>query len=101
MSDHVIEIITFQLAAGQTEKGFLTNCDAATGFLRTCKGFISRRLSRSNAGVYMDHVTWASLPDAERAMDAAMKEPSLGAFISSIDPASMILDHQTVLVSVN
>jgi hypothetical protein len=101
MSDHIIEIITFRLAAGQSEKNFLSSCDAATRFLRTCKGFISRRLSRSTAGVYMDHVTWASLADAESAMDAAMREPSLSAFIGAIDPASMMLEHQPVLVSIN
>jgi hypothetical protein len=101
MSDQVIEIITFKLVAGQTEKDFLSSCNAATNFLRTCKGFVSRRVSRSKEGIYMDHVTWANLAGAEAAMEAAMKEPSLGAFIGAIDPASMILDHQPLLISVN
>jgi hypothetical protein len=101
MSQHVIEIITFRLSKGCSEADFLLTCEAATSFLQTRKGFVSRRLSRANDDRYMDHVTWTSQVDAEQAMEAAMKDASLSAFIAAIDPTTMKLDHQPVLVAVN
>jgi hypothetical protein len=101
MSRHVIELITFKLVEGCSDEEFLRTCEAATVFLRTRKGFVSRRLSRSADGTYMDHVTWKTQLDAKSAMQAAMVDAGLSKFIAAIDPASTTLDHQSVLVAVN
>jgi hypothetical protein len=101
MSGPVVEIVTFKLANGVTEDAFIKAGEAAVSFMKTRKGFVSRRLSRSADGTYTDHVTWATIEDAKQSMDASMKEPTLGPFIQSIDPASMKIEHQTLVSQVN
>jgi hypothetical protein len=101
MTGPVLEIVTFKLADGVTEEAFLMAGEAAVTFMKNRKGFISRRLSRNNDGTYTDHVTWASLNAAKESMDASMSEASLGAFMQSIDPASMKIDHQVIVSQVN
>jgi hypothetical protein len=101
MTGPVLEIVTFKLASGVSEDAFLKAGEAAVTFMKNRKGFISRRLSRNNDGTYTDHVTWASLDAAKESMDASMSEASLGAFMQSIDPATMRIEHQAIVSQVN
>ena len=101
MSGQVVEVVEFKLAAGKSEAELLTSSEAATAFMRGQKGFIARRLSRGENGTYTDHVVWASRADAEAAMEASLKDQSLAPFMEAIDPQSIKLDHQELLVSVN
>jgi hypothetical protein len=101
MDGKVIELVTFKLAAGVSEEAFTKHMDVVQTFISRQKGFVSRRLSKAADGTYLDHVTWDSMADAKAAMDASMKEASLLPFMQSIDPASMKLDHQPVVASIN
>jgi hypothetical protein len=101
MPNQIAEIVTFKLTAGTSDNDFAKALEAATAFMRGRKGFVSRRLSIGKDGTYTDHVVWDTLADAEAAMEASMKEVSLGTFIQSIDPQTMKLDHQEIVNSVN
>jgi hypothetical protein len=101
MDGKVIEIVTFKLAAGVSDEAFLKHTDVVNSYISSRKGFISRRLSKAADGSYLDHVTWESLTDATTAMESSMKEASLAPFMQSIDPASVKVEHQSVVASVN
>ena len=101
MDGKVIEIVSFKLAAGVSDEAFSKHTDVVNTYISGRKGFISRRLSRASDGTYLDHVTWASLGDATAAMESSMKEASLAPFMLSIDMATVKVDHQAVVASVN
>jgi hypothetical protein len=101
MTGSIAEIVTFRLAKGVNEAAFLKASQTAEAFMRTRKGFVLRRLTRSVDGVYTDYVVWATETDAKAAMEASMKDARVGPFIQSIDGASMKADHQLILSQVN
>jgi hypothetical protein len=101
MSGAIAEIVHFKLAAGVSDEAFAKSSEAATVFMKQQPGFISRRLSKSENGGYVDHVTWATIKDAQGAMEASMKDASLAPFMQAIDPTSIKIDHQMVISKVN
>jgi hypothetical protein len=101
MSGEVVEIVHFDLSAGVSDETFAKSAEAATVFMKKQSGFISRRLSKSDNGGYVDHVTWATMKDAQNAMEASMKDASLAPFMQAIDPNSIKIEHQTVISKVN
>jgi hypothetical protein len=48
---------------------------------------------------YTDIAVWSSIEDAQNAMDASMKDQSIASFINAIDPTSMKIEHQSVILS--
>lgn len=101
MDGKVVEIVSFKLAAGVSDEAFMKHSDIVNSYISSRKGFISRRLSQAADGTYLDHVTWESLVDATTAMESSMKEAGLAPFMQSIDPATIKIDHQAVVDSVN
>lgn len=99
MVPKIVEIVSFKLVSGVNQDQFLAAASATNDFLKTRKGFISRKLVVGKDGQYTDIAFWASLGDAETAMADSMKAPSLLPFINAIDPASMKIDHQAVILS--
>ena len=88
MSEHVIETVTFRLADGLSETDFLKSAEAASSFLKSCPGFVSRRLSAGEDGVWLDLVEWTSADAAKTAIAKAAKTPGLAAFLASAAPGS-------------
>lgn len=99
MSGKIIEIVSFKLVNGVTPDQFLSAATTTNAFLKTQKGFISRKMIVNKDGSYTDIAVWSSLGDAQGAMDASMKDASIAAFINAIDPASMKVEHQSVILS--
>jgi hypothetical protein len=99
MSGNVIEIVNFKLAKGVTPDQFLADASTSNTFLKTQKGFISRKLILNKDGEYTDIAVWSSIEDAQNAMDASMKDQSIASFINAIDPTSMKIEHQSVILS--
>jgi hypothetical protein len=95
----VVETVTFKLVAGVSQDQFLVAADATNAFLKSRKGFVSRKLIVDKDGQYTDIALWASLKDAETAMADSMKVERLVPFINAIDPATMKIDHQPVILS--
>ena len=93
----VAEIVTFRLVPGTDEAAFL---DAARGTevaVRAQPGFVARRLSKDEAGLWTDMVEWQSLASAEAAARAVMAEPAFGPFAAMIDMDNLTMRHAPIL----
>jgi hypothetical protein len=99
MTKPVVEIVTFKLAKGVTVDQFLAAASVTNTYLKSRKGFISRKLIEGKNGGYTDIAIWNSLEDAQGAMNASMTEQSISPFIMAIDPTTMKVDHQSVILS--
>jgi hypothetical protein len=99
MSGNVIEIVNFKLAKGVTPDHFLAAASTSNAFLKGQKGFISRKMIVNKDAQYTDIAVWRSIEDAQNAMDASMKDQSIASFINAIDPTSMKIEHQSVILS--
>jgi hypothetical protein len=94
----VTEIVTFRLAPGVTEAAFLAAARGTEAFVAAAPGFVSRRLSRGGDGTWTDHVEWASMPQAMAASEALMADPAALPFLQAIDPASIAMRHETLVL---
>jgi antibiotic biosynthesis monooxygenase (ABM) superfamily enzyme len=97
-SDPVTEIVTFRLAPGVTEAAFLAAARGTEAFVAAAPGFVSRRLSRGEDGTWTDHVEWSSMADAVAASEALMADPAALPFLQAIDPATISMRHETLLM---
>jgi hypothetical protein len=95
----VAEIVTFRLAAGVGEASFLEAARATGPLLAAEPGFLSRRLSRGADGEWTDHVAWTSLAEAHAAAARVMEAPAAAPFLMAIDPASIVMRHERVLMT--
>jgi hypothetical protein len=95
----VAEIVTFRLISGTTGPAFLAAARATGPLLAAEPGFLSRHLSQGADGTWTDHVTWASLPEAEAAASRIMSAPEAQPFLAAIDPASIVMRHEPILMT--
>jgi hypothetical protein len=101
MNKHTIETVTFKLNEGVSRGAFVQDAQAITEFARTQDGFISRRLSCGADGLWIEHIEWETLEAAQAAAAQIGKEPTLEACMMAIDPASVVLHHTTLEITVN
>lgn len=94
----IIEIVHFRLAPGFSDEKFLVEAEKASQFLKSRPGFVRRRLSMSDDGVWIDHVEWTDMEAARAAADAFMKAPSLEAFVAAIDASSVTMGHSRLML---
>ena len=95
----VAEIVTFRLAAGVGETSFLEAARATGPLLAAEPGFLSRRLSKGADGAWTDHVAWTSLAEAKAAAARVMEAPGAAPFLMAIDPASIVMRHEPILMT--
>lgn len=95
----VAEIVTFRLAPGTTEAAFLYAARAMGPRLAAEPGFLSRRLSAGADGRWTEHVAWASLAQAEAAAARVTADPAVQPFLMAIDPASIDMRHEPILIN--
>jgi hypothetical protein len=100
MSPNIIEIVSFKLVKGAEDAAFLKAVEATNTFLKSQKGFVARRMSRDETGTYIDHVEWATLDNAKAAVELSMQQPDLVPFLQMIDPNSMSMRHNALVVSI-
>jgi len=93
----VLEIVTFRLGDGATNRAFLDAAKATAAPLQAQPGFISRNLTRSEDGTWTDHVLWSSMGAALAGAEAMMAEPAFGPFMSLIDAPTVTMRHEPVL----
>jgi hypothetical protein len=79
-----------------TEDAFLSAANATGTFVRAAPGFLSRRLSRGENGLWTDHVIWSGMAEAKAAAEAIMTESAVAPFLDAIDPASVAMRHDRV-----
>jgi hypothetical protein len=94
----VAEIVTFRRAAGVSDAAFLEAARGTESFLSDAPGFVARRLSRAGDGAWTDHVVWASMAEAQAAAEALMADPATMPFLQAIDPDSIAMRHETILL---
>ena len=71
-SDHVLELVVFELADGVTQEQFLPVADTVSEWVKTQPGFRSRELSYSpETAKYVEVVYWDTLGEAVAASAAS------------------------------
>lgn len=93
----VIELVTLRSKPGIADGDFLRASNATTKFLLRCKGFLRRRLARSDAGEWLDYLEWESLEDANAAAAQFNRAPETREFNDAIEADSVSMQILTVL----
>ncbi|MBB3993867.1 hypothetical protein GGR95_001498 [Sulfitobacter undariae] len=101
MTKPVIETVTFKLNPGVSRDEFAKAAQAISAFASKREGFISRRLSCTNDGLWIEHIEWASLEAAQSAAAAIGTDPTLENCMSAIHGPSVTLHHSDLEISVN
>lgn len=99
MSQHVIECVLFRLVEGTDPAIFAKDAADLNTWISRQPGFIARTLSCAADGEWIDHVTWASMEDAQAAAAKLMLAPEAEAFMSAINPSSVAMRHATLAVT--
>ncbi len=92
-----MEVVVFRLIDGSNEDDFLEKARNTEPVVRSCPGFLSRRLFRSADGTWTDIVEWASLADAKKAAEVVVHNAAFAPFMSLIDPASVQFRHDSLM----
>ena len=101
MSRHVIETVLFRLKDGISRDDFVKAAETVNGFVAARKGFVSRRLSCTADGLWIEHIEWADMTAAKAAAaDLGKTAPNLP-FLSAIDEPSVTLHHGNLDVTLN
>lgn len=101
MTKHTIETVTFRLNKGVTREAFVEAAQAITDFARKQEGFVSRRLSCGDDGLWIEHIEWETLEAAQAAAAQIGKVPSLETCMKAIDGPSVAMHHTTLEITVN
>lgn len=96
-----METVIFNLKDGVSKAEFIKAAEAVKKFLSDCSGFVSRRLSCTEDGRWIDQVEWQTMADAKHAAAAISKADSTQPFISYIDGQSVKLTHSELEISLN
>jgi len=99
MNTRVIEIVTFKLAKGISEAEFLATLPAVNAFITACDGFIARRLSKDDDGLWTDHLEWTDMAAAKAASDQFPQQQGLGPFMTAMDMQSVKMSHNHLQLS--
>jgi hypothetical protein len=91
----VIELVSLRCRPS-AEEGFVHAAAGATAFLRTCQGFVRRRLAKGEDGAWVDYVEWESMEDALAAAAQFNQVPETRAFNAAIEPGSVVMRHLAV-----
>ncbi len=99
MTNQVIETVEFKLASGISDEDFIKTSPPLSDFLKSCDGFIRRRLSKGEDGCWLEHVEWETLVAAKAASELFMKQETLAPYMQSIDMQSVKMQHQQLVIS--
>ena len=99
MSQHVIECVLFRLVEGTEPSAFAAIAADLNTWIAGQPGFVARALSCTADDEWIDHVTWASMEDAQTAAAKLMQTPEAEAFMSAINPSSVAMRHATLAVT--
>jgi len=94
----VAEIVTFRLAEGVSETAFLTSARAVQDLLRAQPGYMTRSLSLAPDKTWTDHVIWTEMDLALNAARLIFDDPRAAPFIQAIDPDSVQMQHNRILL---
>jgi hypothetical protein len=101
MTKHTMETVTFKLNKGVSAEDFSTAATAITAYASGLSGFVMRRLSCTEDGLWIEHIQWETLADAQAAAAGIGSEASLADCMGMIDPETVAMYHSTLEISVN
>ncbi len=99
MNSKVIEAVRFKLADGITDDEFLKRVAPVNAWLNAQPGFVQRRLSCGPDGMWLDHLEWDSMADAQAASKALMENQDLVPFLQAVNPEGMEMRHEALMGS--
>jgi len=97
----VAEVVSFRLMDGADPAAFARAAQGTEALLRATPGFIRRRLVQAKDGQWTDWVEWQDLAMAHAAADAVMAAPEFAPFMALIDPATVTMRHDAVIVAMD
>ena len=97
MNDHVIEVVTFKLIEGADVNEFMATIPATNTFIKSCKGFVRRCLSRNEDGTWLEHVEWESMEAAIAAGKAFIEDECCAAMMPFFDQGSIKSSHNHIM----
>jgi hypothetical protein len=101
MTKHTIETVTFKLNNAVSREAFVEAAQAISVFASKREGFVSRRLSCNDEGLWIEQIEWKTLEAAKSAAAEIGNDPTLGPCMTMIDGPSVELHHTTLEISLN
>ncbi|MER8404209.1 MULTISPECIES: quercetin 2,3-dioxygenase [unclassified Mesorhizobium] len=95
MDTNVVEITEFALKPGFTEQMFLQTRDEVNDEVRKLKGFINRRLLKSEGG-WTEILEWADIDSAKSAGEVWSTLPGIKNYCSMVNSASIKVGYHSV-----
>lgn len=93
------EIVTFRTRDGVVDADYLAVARQLNAYLASCPGFISRKLSKSEEGLWTDYLEWTSQDAAMAAGEGFMTQPAGLAMMELSVEESFIMRHEPVLLA--
>lgn len=91
--NRAIEVVIFRAKTQYTDEQVTEALELVNPVLQDFSGFISRQLSKSEDGQWMDLVHWESLALAQQAATKIMQQEIAGEAFKVIEESSMQLYH--------
>jgi hypothetical protein len=101
MSKHVMETVTFKLREGISRAEFIAAAKKMIEFIIIQPGFVSRRLSCTDDGEWIEQIEWSDISSAKTAAAAIGTVDVNRPFLSTIDGATVRMKYSELQVSVN
>ncbi|MFM2587134.1 hypothetical protein [Vibrio sp. TBV020] len=100
MMKSVIEIVRFKLLNNVPTEQLITATENSQKFVSSLDGFEYRSLSfDQETDTWTDVVYWDSMENAKAAGDQFMSSKECAPLLALIDPESVIMQHQTIMMS--
>lgn len=93
------EIVTFRLNQGVSDTDYLAVAHAASDWLKAQPGFVFRRLSRTEDGLWTDYLEWQKQSDADAAGAIFMEQTFAQAMMGLTDASSLAMRTEPVLLA--
>lgn len=98
MNGHVIECVVFRLAEGSDQTEFLDNAQLMSEWVKDQPGFVSRNLSCTDEGEWIEHIEWTSMEAAQAAAALIGNDDKTRPFVAAIDGPSLTMRHAALKV---
>lgn len=92
----VAEIVSFRLASGADEAAFIATATVVEDKLQSAGQMLARTLSRTEDGLWTDHVVWRSQEAANAAAQEVMQSADCAPFLAMIDSATVAMSHGAI-----
>ena len=94
MTNRVVEVVSFKLVPGVSDADYIAATRKTAEFIGGLRGFIDRRLSKGDDGVWMDYVIWTDMTAAQEASAKFPQADCTADIIRMIDPATLVMRHE-------